>query len=92
MSTTNDGGPAFPFAERGEKTTIRPEDFWNSKDTGNVVVCGMSLRDYFAAKALQGMLADPNSVGLKPDTLSALSYKFADAMLAARQQGAGNEA
>lgn len=50
---------------------------------------GMTLRDYFAAKALQGMLADlPNSLyGLDWMEKTAKSaYEVADAMLAARGQ------
>jgi hypothetical protein len=42
--TTNTGGPAFPL-----HAEIRPklDDEW----------CGMTLRDYFAAKAMQGLMA-----------------------------------
>ncbi|MDT6922743.1 hypothetical protein [Pseudomonas atacamensis] len=42
----------------------------------------MTLRDYFAAKALQGMLAGDRdwSVDYAPKE----AYRFADAMLAAR--------
>ena len=43
MSTINDGGPAFPsLRELGDIATT--DD-------------GMALRDYFAAKAMQGLLA-----------------------------------
>jgi hypothetical protein len=44
----------------------------------------MTLRDYFAAKAMQGLLA-----GTKTGNTSVLakdSYKMADAMLKAREQ------
>ena len=46
---------------------------------------GMTLRDYFAAKAMQGFLGDPN-VPLDDDKLAEWSYKMADAMLKAREQ------
>ena len=49
---------------------------------------GMSLRDYFAAKAMQGMLAarHPTHSGEDgADTLADDSYIVADAMLAARE-------
>lgn len=44
---------------------------------------GMTLRDYFAAKALQGILSDADTfwAGAAP-----LAYKYADAMLKAREQ------
>ncbi len=46
---------------------------------------GMSLRDYFAAKALQGLLATGDyEVYKTASTLSKNSYVLADAMLEAR--------
>lgn len=46
---------------------------------------GMSLRDYFAAKAMQGMLADPEVI---PNIGTATTaYEMADAMLRARSKG-----
>lgn len=44
----------------------------------------MTLRDYFAAKALQGLCADPNTADAKREDLVAECYELADAMLAAR--------
>ena len=44
---------------------------------------GMSLRDYFAAKALQGMLAEP-SLKATPQEFAERAYMVADAMLKAR--------
>lgn len=44
----------------------------------------VSLRDYFAAKALQGLCADPNTADAKRADLVAECYELADAMLAAR--------
>jgi hypothetical protein len=52
---------------------------WSAKD----VVQGMTLRDYFAATALQGMLSDPN-VTIPLEKISAWAYKYADAMMEAR--------
>jgi hypothetical protein len=48
---------------------------------------GMSLRDYFAAKALQGMLACPVQPQSGPDMYARDAYALADAMLAARTAG-----
>lgn len=69
MSKINDGGPAFPVKSS--------EDFF--------CAAGMSLRDYFAAKAMQGLLA-----GIGPEdnieVLPSLCYGMADAMLAEREK------
>jgi hypothetical protein len=45
---------------------------------------GMSLRDYFAAKAMQALLGNPEIDG-EPSAYSQLAYKYADAMLKARK-------
>ena len=46
---------------------------------------GMTLRDYFAAQAMQGLLANPECP-LKPlDEVPQASYKMADAMMKARE-------
>lgn len=66
----NDGGSAFPFAA----------------EYGHPAACGgMSLRDYFAAKALAGLLA--HASGEDPNKAPAMAYKLADAMLAEREKG-----
>ena len=44
---------------------------------------GMSLKDYFAAHALQGMIAEP-SLKATPDEFAQKAYQIADAMLKAR--------
>jgi len=46
---------------------------------------GMNLRDYFAAKAMQGLVSDPDLV-LDAIQTAQLSYKYADAMLKARDK------
>ncbi len=45
---------------------------------------GMTLRDYFAAKALQGLLAMDGSSEFRASDLAAAAYRSADAMLEAR--------
>jgi hypothetical protein len=48
---------------------------------------GMTLRDYFAAKAMQAMLSSPHCPrGIKGYTLAEQAYQAADAMLKARGQ------
>lgn len=44
----------------------------------------MTLRDYFAAKAMQAILSDP-SYSSPDDKLAEASYWIADAMLKARE-------
>ena len=45
---------------------------------------GMTLRDYFAAKTLQGLLSNRNAEAAI-DEFAAKSYRMADAMLKARE-------
>ena len=46
---------------------------------------GMTLRDYFAAKAMQGFLTHEFGADAPSDKVAAWSYEMADAMLKARQ-------
>ena len=47
---------------------------------------GMDLRDYFAAKAMQGILSGYTHGSIPPtESLTPASYKIADAMLEARK-------
>ena len=76
MSNTNTGGPAFPLQSIGP-------DFAPGYS-------GMSLRDYFAAKAMQTLLGSEytSEHGLHEGWMGALaheSYMVADAMMKARQ-------
>jgi hypothetical protein len=59
--------------------------YLKNKPTG--IVGGLSMRDYFAAKAVQGILCDGAAwVGESAITQAAsVSYKLADAMLEARK-------
>lgn len=85
MNEINDGGPAFPEVP-GDRNGYEGKS-------------GMPLRDYFAAKALQGLLADPSTnVAIKStdrdfieheqqkfaDMAARAAYRMADAMLRAR--------
>jgi hypothetical protein len=86
MNNTNTGGPAFPQTE---------------VDRDGVTVTqhsGMTLRDYFAAKAMQSLIAgsftEIGQEGIEAnrqpfqnieDLMSETSYKYADAMLKARE-------
>jgi hypothetical protein len=73
MSNTNTGGPAFPTKNYQAVVPL---------STGYAE--GMTLRDYFAAKAMQGLLAGT----LKSSDTSLIArdcYAMADAMLRARE-------
>lgn len=80
MSNPKDGGPAFPA--------------WELNGAGNpeMTCFGMSLRDYFAAKALQGLLANPKlekvilkEGGARSGWIESSAFAFADAMIAERR-------
>ena len=48
---------------------------------------GMTLRDYFAGLAMQGIMASGNlPKSVKDDQLAAVAYDLADAMLKSREQ------
>lgn len=74
-----DGGPAYPVADFDHQT-FSP----STVDEARRLLSGMSLRDYFAAKAMQAMLTGIH-VGANP-YLAQQAYQVADAMLAARQE------
>jgi hypothetical protein len=67
MSNTNTGGPAFPWCgDLNECPTIN---------------LGMTLRDYFAAKAMHALV---NRI-VSNSELGRTAYEIADAMLKARE-------
>ena len=47
---------------------------------------GMTLRDYFAAKAMQGLCAHPESPDWDESDIAKSAYDQADAMLKARTE------
>jgi hypothetical protein len=53
-----------------------PDDRWQA---------GMTLRDYFAAAALQGLMAEYDPEDELEQHIAKWSYKAADAMLKARE-------
>ena len=80
---TNDGGPAFPNAKLIE---VRCPETGNPQDTYVVPVGGMTLRDYFAAKVLAGMMADPNlPPKMSASGIAETAYCIAGEMLKARE-------
>lgn len=82
---TDNGGPAYPW-------TYMDRDSMGQEVTREQGV-GMSLRDYFAAAALQGYLAGRNINALDCsfytcEKAASSCYGYADAMIAARKEGA----
>lgn len=92
--TTNNGGPAFPG--------VRIESGDNYNPPKKIYRGGMTLRDYFAAKAMHALVVEPPwgdggmasvhswSKGFKGsescDRFAFAAYAMADAMLKARRQ------
>ena len=81
MSKRDDGGPAFPVSQYSEFPGLH----------------GMTLRDWFAGMALQGMLSDYETVrsaksgadriGITfQEQCANMAYESADAMLEARNK------
>jgi hypothetical protein len=65
----NDGGAAFPSLDTSD---------WQKVENP-----GMTLRDYFAARAMTGLLACPNYDDY-PERTAEACYRLADAMIAER--------
>ena len=70
---TNDGGPAFPQFAISDNYEFHP---------------GMTLRDYFAGEALQGIIQVLHR-GIRPQDIEGMAqdcFGIADAMLVARER------
>ena len=75
----DDGGPAYP--------SWRPAYEGNSSVTPDgEYLPGMSLRDYFAGRALAGICARELAPSVTVEMISEDCYKLADAMLAERKK------
>ena len=73
-SMIDSGGPAFP------RTRYHSDEHPIGYETG------MTLRDYFAAKALTGMLSNSNlSMSIPNEEIAGEAYAIAEAMLEARK-------
>lgn len=73
MSNTNTGGPAFPVDEGALIRNLQ----------------GMTLRDYFAAKAMQAIITNSDQASIAFDEVGGwvgkYAYEVADSMLKARE-------
>ena len=77
MSIKDNGGPAFPMIR-----AVYGNSGWDNE-------AGMTLRDYFAAKAMLAILGGviaktENEAAEVPELASGVAYLVADAMLAER--------
>ena len=84
MTKINDGGPAFPakVSVNRDSGELKPHQFGND----DFCTPGLSLRDYFAAKAMQAMVGSPNYCNGEwaMGHLAAQAYELADVMLGIR--------
>lgn len=97
MSMKNEGGPAFPMQEPQAIHAYAVAAIDGITDTGErdraylkaraEAVGGMTLRDYFAAKAMQGLLAQSCGTAFGSDPIhgAQYAYQMADAMIAVRE-------
>ena len=69
MSAVNTGGPAFP---------VTSDNYANPNSEG------MTLRDYFAAKAMQSLIVVYNDNKNFVDGYARRAFEIADAMMKAR--------
>lgn len=65
-----DGGPAFPTYTHAQRSAVE----------------GMTLRDYFAAKAMHGLMTNKMYDTRTPEELTFKAYTWADLMLKARER------
>lgn len=75
MSEKDDGGRAFPALESLSKDRF---DNYDARSEG-----GMTLRDYFAAKAMQGLIAHVD-LDYTMGKAAVDAYLMADRMIAAK--------
>ena len=82
MNVINNGGPAFP-AGSVRKSRRAPGDDWVETNRVQPLHGGLSIRDYFAAKAMQALVSDHRRINR--DDIAWAAYDMADAMLRARE-------
>jgi hypothetical protein len=77
MNNTNTGGPAFPGVEYKQPGGVGVSVM--------TIVGGMTLRDYFAAKAMQSMNSREDYRDASASAIALDAYALADAMIYARE-------
>ena len=83
MNNTNTGGPAFPGKQKA--LAIQTEHIGIASEY-EIEHNGMTLRDYFAAKAIEGAASGDGGLPYSNycQVIAKRAYAIADAMLAAR--------
>jgi hypothetical protein len=71
--------PAFPIAD--PFIAMNPQ----TEKEAKLLQGGMTLRDYFAAKWLQGFMANPAVDDMTVNLCACKAYQMADAMMEARK-------
>ncbi len=77
----NDGGSAFPFGQISELTGQPINGFFEP---------GMTLRDWFAGMAMQGILSY-QGLGVRFNQTASDAFDMADTMIAEREKGGSHE-
>ena len=70
------GGPAFPLPSHTRKWDDAKKEYQQDE--------GMTLRDYFAAKAMEALILEVADWKYMPNEIANFAYAQADAMLKAR--------
>ncbi len=85
----NTGGPAFPAGiVRKSRPIHDPGAGFVVTDIAEPRHEGMTIRDYFAAKAMQALISSPNTDhSVEFSAVADVAYRVADAMLAEREKG-----
>lgn len=82
----NNGGPAFPTTKRLTENYMDQAGYGKARDI-SVLSGGMTLRDYFAAKAMAAYISTyPMGDIYEEEVIAVDAYAMADAMLAARER------
>jgi hypothetical protein len=77
----NNGGPAFPTG-----TQISQNNTTGETTVFQYLTDGMTLRDYFAAKAMDSYLRSPQAEIVSVKTIAECAYEMADQMLIERNK------
>lgn len=94
MASKETGGSAFPVSENAARAwavfehTKKPMSDAEYMALIEKLQAGMTLRDYFAAKAMQGQIAGVGGLcqtDAEIGEVAAMAYAMADAMLKARE-------
>ena len=84
MSEKETGGPAFGQVVELRCVRVDPYDSSSEWEPEAMMHGGLTVRDYFIAKALQGLVANPACVGMNPREMAEYADSLAGEALAIR--------